>query len=117
MPHPRAEKDWEVQQEMNIIWVALSRSKDRLVFVGGPVPVPFSLDNEQWTEEDDKIADEIVEKLEVTEIARNVRIIEDEDFELETMEKIQARERLEEEQRCRDKMEMEEKNRVPECPF
>tara|TARA_R100000808_G_scaffold21211_1_gene45856 strand:+ start:5433 stop:6941 length:1509 start_codon:yes stop_codon:yes gene_type:complete len=34
MPHPMAKMDWEKQQEMNIKYVALTRSLDRLVFVG-----------------------------------------------------------------------------------
>jgi superfamily I DNA/RNA helicase len=34
MPHPMAQKDWELQQEDNIAYVAYTRSKNRLVFVG-----------------------------------------------------------------------------------
>ena len=34
MPHPMAKMDWEKQQEMNIKYVAITRSLDRLVFVG-----------------------------------------------------------------------------------
>lgn len=35
MPHPMAKKDWEVQQEKNILYVALTRAKRRMVFVDG----------------------------------------------------------------------------------
>jgi DNA helicase II / ATP-dependent DNA helicase PcrA len=35
MPHPRANKDWEVQQEMNCKYVAETRSKNTLVYVKG----------------------------------------------------------------------------------
>lgn len=33
MPHPMAKKEWERQQETNLIYVAETRSKDRLVYV------------------------------------------------------------------------------------
>lgn len=35
MPHPRAKKDWERQQELNCQYVAETRSKDTLVLVKG----------------------------------------------------------------------------------
>jgi len=33
MPHPAASKEWELAQERNIEYVALTRSKETLVFV------------------------------------------------------------------------------------
>lgn len=35
LPHPKAKRDWEQDQEMNCKYVALTRSKDTLVFVKG----------------------------------------------------------------------------------
>lgn len=35
MPHPKAKKEWETQQEMNGMYVAQTRSKDNLIFVNG----------------------------------------------------------------------------------
>lgn len=35
LPHPKAKKSWEQEQEMNCKYVALTRSKDTLVFVRG----------------------------------------------------------------------------------
>ena len=35
MPHPRAKKDYEMEQEMNCLYVAITRSKDILFFVKG----------------------------------------------------------------------------------
>lgn len=35
MPHPAASSDWELQQECNIAYVALTRWKKQLTFVGG----------------------------------------------------------------------------------
>lgn len=35
MPFPKAEKPWEIQQEMNILYVAITRSKRLLTFVDG----------------------------------------------------------------------------------
>lgn len=40
MPHPMAKSDWEKEQEYNILYVAITRSKRRLVFVG-EVPPPI----------------------------------------------------------------------------
>ena len=34
MPHPMAELEWEIEQEYNIRYVALTRSKNTLVLVG-----------------------------------------------------------------------------------
>jgi hypothetical protein len=35
MPHPMATQDWQVEQESNIRYVAITRSKETLVFVTG----------------------------------------------------------------------------------
>lgn len=35
MPHPMAQQDWQQEQEQNIKYVALTRSKDTLIFVQG----------------------------------------------------------------------------------
>jgi hypothetical protein len=35
LPHPMARKDWEVEQEWNCLYVALTRSRRELWFVGG----------------------------------------------------------------------------------
>lgn len=35
MPHPMAQQEWQLEQEQNIRYVALTRSKDTLVFVQG----------------------------------------------------------------------------------
>lgn len=35
MPHPMATQDWQVEQEQNIRYVALTRSKDTMIFVQG----------------------------------------------------------------------------------
>jgi superfamily I DNA/RNA helicase len=32
VPHPRAEKDWEKEQERNLEFVALTRAKEDLFF-------------------------------------------------------------------------------------
>lgn len=40
MPHAKAERPWEAQQERNIAYVAVTRSKNRLVF-GGKIPSLF----------------------------------------------------------------------------
>ena len=38
MPHPKASKPWEVQQERNIKYVALTRAKQELYLVNGSTP-------------------------------------------------------------------------------
>lgn len=35
MPHPRAQKDYEKQQELNCLYVAITRSKNKMYFVKG----------------------------------------------------------------------------------
>lgn len=35
LPHPRAKRDWEIEQERNALFVALTRSKSELYFVEG----------------------------------------------------------------------------------
>lgn len=35
LPHPKAKQDWELEQEQNTLYVALTRSKDTLTFVNG----------------------------------------------------------------------------------
>jgi superfamily I DNA/RNA helicase len=37
MPHPAAKKDWQIDQEYNIIYVALTRAKQRLYFLDKPI--------------------------------------------------------------------------------
>lgn len=39
MPHPKAKPGWQYEQEMNIKYVAFSRSKDELYFVHDTMPV------------------------------------------------------------------------------
>jgi superfamily I DNA/RNA helicase len=39
MPFPKATKDWEVEQERNVMYVALTRAKKKLAFVEGEAPV------------------------------------------------------------------------------
>lgn len=34
MPHPAAKKDWQLEQEFNILYVAITRAKQQLIFVG-----------------------------------------------------------------------------------
>lgn len=36
MPHPKAEQDWEKEQEQNCLYVAMTRSKDELYYVDKP---------------------------------------------------------------------------------
>lgn len=50
MPSRYAKSSEEIQQEANVLFVALSRSKNTLVFVGGPVPAAFE-SSEMWEEE------------------------------------------------------------------
>lgn len=38
MPHPAAKKDWQIDQEYNIIYVALTRAKQRLYFLDKAIP-------------------------------------------------------------------------------
>jgi hypothetical protein len=38
MPHPAAKKDWQIDQEYNIIYVALTRAKKRLFFLDRAIP-------------------------------------------------------------------------------
>lgn len=33
MPHPKAEAEWELEQEDNCLYVAVTRTKNRLIFV------------------------------------------------------------------------------------
>lgn len=35
MPHPKAKKDWEAQQEKNCVYVARTRSKNEIIYVKG----------------------------------------------------------------------------------
>ncbi len=47
-PHPAAKKDWQIAQEYNIEYVALTRAKEHLYFVGG---LPSNLHLPQLIEE------------------------------------------------------------------
>lgn len=38
MPHPAAKKDWQIEQEYNIVYVALTRAKQRLYFLDKAIP-------------------------------------------------------------------------------
>lgn len=51
MPSKYAKDEEALRQEANILFVALSRSKDTLVFVGGPAPEAFESQG-MWEEED-----------------------------------------------------------------
>jgi len=50
MPHPMARTEEDMVQEMNVLFVALSRSKEKMVFVGGSAPEAFE-SSEMWEEE------------------------------------------------------------------
>lgn len=83
MPSKYAKSHEEIQQEANVLFVALSRSKNTLVFVGGPVPAAFE-SSEMWEEEienEEEIEAQVIEQLsEVlpkgTRIYTNVEISE-----------------------------------------
>ena len=67
MPHPMAQQDWEIQQEKNIMYVALTRSKNRLVFVGGPAPVAIwdeEIEEELEVNQDEIITEEVIAQVE-----------------------------------------------------
>lgn len=55
MPHPMAKSCWELQQEQNILYVALTRSKNKLVFVGAPAPTVFTGQEIEEIEQQEKI--------------------------------------------------------------
>lgn len=46
-PHPMATKDWELQQEQNILYVAFTRAKERLLFVGPVAGMPIGVVEEK----------------------------------------------------------------------
>jgi hypothetical protein len=64
MPFPAAKQDWQIQQEMNILYVAITRAKEELYFVEG-VPGGLRLPEEPVAEEEVK---EIIEPVEETVI-------------------------------------------------
>lgn len=75
MPSKWAKDEESIQQEANILFVALSRAKSTLVFVGGPVPAAFE-SQEMWEEEE--VIKQLSEILpEGTKIMTNVEIFED----------------------------------------
>lgn len=61
IPHKMATSAEDVEQESHILFVALSRSKDKMIFVGGPVPEAFESQG-MWEEEED-FKDELVEEM------------------------------------------------------
>lgn len=54
MPHKMAQTEEDMIQEKNILFVALTRSKNKMVFVGGPVPSAFE-SQEMWEVEEDRL--------------------------------------------------------------
>ena len=50
MPFPKATTEREIKQEKNLLYVAITRSKNRMVFVGGypnlAIPINDEVDNE-----------------------------------------------------------------------
>ena len=40
IPHPLATASWEIEQERNLAYVAVTRSRDLLVFIG-PIPAIY----------------------------------------------------------------------------
>lgn len=40
MPHPMAKAEWEVAQEKNVLWVALSRARHTMTFIGSLPSLP-----------------------------------------------------------------------------
>lgn len=76
MPHPMAEADWEIEQEKNILWVALSRSKDTMVFVGGPAPTPI------WDEEvkEEISSEDISQIVQALDLPEETQIFKDVEF-------------------------------------
>ncbi len=92
MPSKYAKSQEDLTQEQNILFVALSRAKSTLVFVGGPVPAAF--ESQKWEEE------EVIEQLpESTKIMTNVEIFEGGAFDKEVIV---------------NKQEVPE---IPKCPF
>lgn len=47
MPHPKAKAGWQYEQELNIKYVAYSRSKDALYFVHDNVPAPIEDEDDE----------------------------------------------------------------------
>ena len=78
MPSRYAKSQEDLIQEQNILFVALSRAKSTLVFVGGPVPAAFE-SQEMWEEETEKLVIEQLSEIvpEGTKIMTNVEIFED----------------------------------------
>lgn len=60
MPFPAAKQDWQVQQELNILYVAITRAKEELYFVEG-VPGGLQLPEEPVEVEEETPEESIVE--------------------------------------------------------
>lgn len=83
MPSKYAKSEEDMIQERNVLFVALSRSKNKLVFVGGPAPIAFE-SNEMWGEDEnlEEIEAQVIEQLqerlpEGTQLFQGVNIYED----------------------------------------
>ena len=57
MPHPMAKQAWELEQEMNLLYVALTRAKETLVFVHETGYLPHPNKDEDVDEEDGDLED------------------------------------------------------------
>lgn len=79
LPHPMGcDQDWSYQQELNIIWVALSRSKNIMTFVGGLPKLPSILEEDEVVDEREEIKNKLeAKKAELAEVNQMIKEAQD----------------------------------------
>ena len=118
-PHPMAKQDWELQQERNITYVAYTRAKQRLAFVG-QVPQVY-IEDRMWDAEE-VTTNQILEYEEtlpenpIHEAAVLEQLEEDEAKSVVILEVVDQNGKQYQEW-ADDKIVIVPQKEIPECPF
>jgi DNA helicase-2/ATP-dependent DNA helicase PcrA len=115
LPHPMAKTAEAMEEEKHVAFVAMTRSKDEMYFVNGPVPAGFMNERlyEGIEETKEESKPETIEEKELSDLEWKQKFVEKEQAEEEAAFMLKFAELKEENEQVK-KM---QKKEVPACPF